>query len=119
MSKFENLVVFEREWNDKKTSVNINTNAVINITWTTGTRKFPRANRNKRLQKLFAKKHPILSKFYSIGDRIDIKLGAYFYKPRVLIKYPDCEMVIKCSSNAEAKYIASELYEFLWGEDKK
>lgn len=109
----EHLVIYEVPLNLKgieTETIQINTLQLLGIYWSKGQRSSPWGAYRRRANKLWRKKHPLLSKVYvPFKFWMDEFKWDYWYSPKVELSYGDTKTVLRMSSNDAAETIYNDL----------
>lgn len=109
----KHLVLYEVPLNLKGTetkTIQINTLLLLGIFWSKGYRSSSHDTYSRRANKLWRKKHPLLSMIY-----VPMKfwknefIWDYWYSPKVELSYGETKTVLRMSSNDAAKAICNDL----------
>lgn len=96
----------------------INTIQMLDVYWSRGRRSYPDVVVNRRMVKLWKKKHPTLSKFFT-----PFKLWAsdwdytYWERPKVTISYGDSKHSFSMPNNDVAEKVWQGIKDTFWKDN--
>ena len=102
---------------DEPRFAHINAIQILGVYWSKGRRSYPDVVVNRRLVKLWKKKHPRLSKFFT-----PYKLWAggwdytYWEKPKVTISYGETKHTYRMPNNDVAEQVWQDIKNTFWKE---
>lgn len=109
----EHLVLYEVPLNLKGTetmTIQINTLQLLGIFWSKGHRSASRDTYRRRADKLWRKKHPLLSKIYvPMKFRMSGFEWDWWYSPTVELSYGETKTILRMYSNDAAKAVCNDL----------
>lgn len=109
----EHLVLYEVPLNLKGTetkTIQINTLQLLGIFWSKGRRFASRDTYRRRADKLWRKKHPLLSKIYvPMKFRMSGFEWDCWYSPTVELSYGETKTILRMYSNDAAKAVCNDL----------